>query len=574
MTSPYSDSWALVIGINRYTMAPPLGYARNDAAAFGDLLINRFSFPTEHTTILLDADATASNIRGALAALADGHLTADARVVIFFAGHGYTRSVRRGEMGFLVPYDGDTANVATLVPWAELTRHADLIVAKHLLYVMDACYGGLAFTRTHTPGSMRFLRDMLKRHSRQVLTAGKADEVVADAGGPRAGHSVFTGHLLDALEGAASTAEGVLTANGVMSYVYDRVAKDPHSRQTPHYGHIDGDGDLVFAAPPLSTLPADATKEVDLLITTPTVLLSQTEEPNLKTIDLVKEYLSDTKNRIRLDDLVNEHLRRALSSLEPSRLPLDLQPINPEVVDRRLGQYESAVGELPAIATLIGKWGQKEHIPTLARIFARLADANVMSGGIEGWISLRWMPFDTLMYCAGIGALSADNYPLLASLYSVRSADRQSGTPADLAFRRAVEGLSRSTNDFLKLMPEHAQQYVPRSEYQFKHLQPMLDDLVFLGSSYEGLFDRFEVFHALTYVSTSTAGSRPWGPPGRFAWKQTNYGTSPLTTIREEALSAGSGWAPIEAGMFRGSAKHFEETIDKYLQVVAGFRWG
>src|SRR5438067_13740703 len=101
---------------------------------------------------------------------------------------------------------------------------------------MDACYGGLAIMRALKPGSMRFLKDMLMRHSRQVLTAGKADEVVADRGGPLPNHSVFTGHLLEALSGKAADAEGLLTANGVMTYVYHLVGRDAGSQQTPHFG--------------------------------------------------------------------------------------------------------------------------------------------------------------------------------------------------------------------------------------------------------------------------------------------------------------------------------------------------
>jgi uncharacterized caspase-like protein len=124
----------------------------------------------------------------------------DARVLIFFAGHGHTVSGNRGEIGFLVPVDGQVSDLSTLIRWDELTRNADLVPAKHMLFLMDACYGGLALSRRPLPpGSMRFVRDMLQRFSRQVLSAGKADEPVADAGGPRPGHSIFTGHVLDAL---------------------------------------------------------------------------------------------------------------------------------------------------------------------------------------------------------------------------------------------------------------------------------------------------------------------------------------------------------------------------------------
>jgi hypothetical protein len=87
---------------------------------------------------------------------------------------------------------------------------------------------------------------MLLRYSRQVLTAGKADEVVADAGGPLPDHSVFTGHLLEGLQGKAQSDEGIITASGLMSYVYNKVARDPDSNQTPHHGHLDGDGDFIL----------------------------------------------------------------------------------------------------------------------------------------------------------------------------------------------------------------------------------------------------------------------------------------------------------------------------------------
>jgi uncharacterized caspase-like protein len=129
---------------------------------------------------------------------------------------------------------------------------------------MDACYGGLALMRFTPPGSMRFMKDMLQRYSRQVLTAGKGNEVVADSGGPRPGHSIFTGHLLDALDGKAATKDGILTASGVMAYVYDRVAKDYQSKQTPHYGFVDGDGDFVFDISALDRLSPDSRMDEDI----------------------------------------------------------------------------------------------------------------------------------------------------------------------------------------------------------------------------------------------------------------------------------------------------------------------
>ena len=83
------------------------------------------------------------------------------------------------------------------------------------------------------------------------------------------GHSVFTGHLLQALAGRAVTTDGVLTACGVMSYVYEHVSKDPHSRQTPHYGFFDGDGDFVFTGLPIGPDAAQPKEGMDQLVAVP-----------------------------------------------------------------------------------------------------------------------------------------------------------------------------------------------------------------------------------------------------------------------------------------------------------------
>ena len=245
----YGRSHALVIGINSYEHVHPLEHAQNDAEAFAKLLLERFRFAEENVTILTDADATKTRILSVFMKYAqDSSVGKDDRIVVFFAGHGHTVPGRRGETGFLLPVDGDLLDLSTLIRWDDLTRNADLISAKHMFFVMDSCYGGLALARSSLqPGSMRFLRDMLQRFSRQVLTAGKANQTVTDANGPRPGHSLFTGHLLDALEGGAAT-EGVITASGVMGYVYQKVARDHYSQQTPHCGFFDGDGDFVFAA--------------------------------------------------------------------------------------------------------------------------------------------------------------------------------------------------------------------------------------------------------------------------------------------------------------------------------------
>jgi len=95
-------------------------------------------------------------------------------------------------------------------------------------------------------------------------------------------------------------------------------------------------------------------------------------------------------------------------------------------------------------------------------------------------------------------------------------------------------------------------------------MQPILEDILFLGIRYEHLFDRFELLYALSYADLT---DRKWGPPGRFGWKYSHtFGSpDPFTVLVEEAKREADQWPPVRAGMFRGSSQRF-------IEVAASFK--
>ena len=564
----YGLSHALVIGINEYEHVPRLGHAQNDAEAFARVLRERFGFTKDNLTILTDGDATRSEILRAFMEYAqDSNVGDDDRIVVFFAGHGHTVPSRRGETGFLVPVDGDLSDLSTLIRWDDLTRNADLIPAKHMFFVMDACYGGLALTRSPLPaGSMRFLRDMLQRFSRQVLTAGKADETVADANGPRPGHSIFTGHLLDALEGGA-TSEGVITASGVMAYVYQKVARDQYSQQTPHYGFFDGDGDFVFASGALKEVE-DGEKVTDLPVKV--IGSNPTELSSEDAAETLKQLLATPSQQIRLDDFASVHVRAALDATSLDRFPVQGASVTNETFASRVTAYEAAIADLATMAVLMGRWCTDEQLPIVEKTFGRFAESDKGSSGLTVWRRLGWYPTLYLMYSAGVAALSANSYKTLASILTTpvhaKPNDSSELQPLTVA---VVEELTE-IEDVFKRLPGHDRHYVPRSEHLRARQQPLLEDLLFLGRTYDRHFDRFEIFLALTYADET---EQNWGPPGRFAWKRRSTPMSPYVELMEEAKKMGDNWPPVRAGLFKGSAERFLETAERYKQLLDSFGW-
>ena len=249
----YRDSHALVIGINGYSAWPKLSHAVRDAQAVRDALVTRFGFKADNVTLLTDAEATRGNILKAMnERFGDAkRVKRDDRVFVFFAGHGSTRKLPSGrEVGYIVPVDAGLTDLqADAIAMPQLQEVAEAITAKHALFVIDACYSGLGLTRAGSTGAdSNFARTNARRVGRQMMTAGGADQQVADDG--PGGHSVFTWTLLQALSGKADlNGDGLITATELAAYVAPAVASI--ARQTPAFGSLPGSegGEFVFELP-------------------------------------------------------------------------------------------------------------------------------------------------------------------------------------------------------------------------------------------------------------------------------------------------------------------------------------
>jgi peptidoglycan/xylan/chitin deacetylase (PgdA/CDA1 family)/uncharacterized caspase-like protein len=250
MAPPYRESWAAIIGIDNYQNWPKLRYATNDAQGVRDVLIQKYSFKPENVFMLLDQDATRQSILSLLGdKLANTDMVKhDDRVFVFFAGHGATRKLPSGrDLGYIIPVDaGLTSFEGQAISMTNFQDISEAIPAKHVFFVMDSCYSGLALTRGGAISfSQNYLQEISKREARQMFTAGGADQQVADTG-PN-GHSVFTWALLQGLDGRADmNGDGAITATELAAYVAPAVSGLSH--QTPAFGNLEGSegGDFIF----------------------------------------------------------------------------------------------------------------------------------------------------------------------------------------------------------------------------------------------------------------------------------------------------------------------------------------
>jgi uncharacterized caspase-like protein len=252
----YREQWAVVIGIDAYEHWPKLDYAVADARGVKELLIAKFGFLADHVFELIDKDATRDNIQRLLGGVLPEKAQRNDGVFVFFAGHGATRRLPEGgDMGFLVPVDGTSAEseyMVSLIPMAEIRQFSDLIPAKHGFFAVDACYGGLAAAeRGMEPSARPYVAQLASLRSRQILTAGGKGEKVIEK--PEWGHSAFTKTLLEGLDSGVADGDhdGVITSSEIGTYIKTRVPKISDYRQTPQFKSLsDDEGEFLFLRAP------------------------------------------------------------------------------------------------------------------------------------------------------------------------------------------------------------------------------------------------------------------------------------------------------------------------------------
>ncbi|MDF0643188.1 MAG: caspase family protein [Nitrospira sp.] len=225
VTEQTGAAWAVVIGIDGYQYAPKLRYAVSDAKAVAHALETQ-GF---QTTVLYDAQATRRAIVSELGGKLVKRVSPRDRVLIYYAGHGVEQKVEGGKvMGYLLPVDGEMDDFAgTSISMGLIKELADALPSKHVLFVVDSCYGGIAGQSFRSASLSKttedYVRLITRERGRQVITAGGADQEALES--PEWGHSVFTHYFLNGIEEGLADLnnDGIIPASELYTYLDSRV---------------------------------------------------------------------------------------------------------------------------------------------------------------------------------------------------------------------------------------------------------------------------------------------------------------------------------------------------------------
>lgn len=140
----YPRKFAICVGIDNYKGEfPELYSAAKDARDMADKMRD-LGFDV---LILLDGEATRQAIENAVQRIR-GKAGFEDLIVFYFAGHGITGGEEGQEEGFLVTYDcRSPERIDDALPMSFLADLASIGTTKQMLFLIDACYSGLALTR-------------------------------------------------------------------------------------------------------------------------------------------------------------------------------------------------------------------------------------------------------------------------------------------------------------------------------------------------------------------------------------------------------------------------------------------
>jgi tetratricopeptide (TPR) repeat protein len=239
----YYKSWAVVVGIDNYLVAPKLQGAIADAKAVAETL-KKIGF--DEIVELYDKDASSRRLLSILDDYLPRKVGRHDRVVFFFAGHaGTTLDMRSKELGYLVPWDAQVNNASKAVTMDHLKDFSRRVMSKHVVFLLDTAISGWEVTppqQLSLEGRLSPEEETDKR-AIQVLTAGAKGEPIIR----KDGLSLFVQVLLSGIQGAADVdKDGWLTASELGAYIKEHVEKTSGGKQHPQFARLDGDGDTVL----------------------------------------------------------------------------------------------------------------------------------------------------------------------------------------------------------------------------------------------------------------------------------------------------------------------------------------
>ena len=239
----YYKSWAIVIGVENYLLAPKIPGAIEDAKTVAQAF-RQLGF--DEVVELYDKDASVRRLQQTLSDFLPRKVGRYDRLVLYFVGHaGVTQDLAGEELGYLVPWDAQMGNLSKSVTFEQLKEFSRRSASKHTLFLLNAAVRGweVSMVQPLSLEGRSAPEGDTERRAVQVLTAGDKGESLSQENG----RSLFVQVLVNGLSGLADrNKNGWLMASEVGDYVKQQVLERSKGTQHPLFVQLEGEGDTVL----------------------------------------------------------------------------------------------------------------------------------------------------------------------------------------------------------------------------------------------------------------------------------------------------------------------------------------
>ena len=254
----FNKSYAIIIGISDYSDGwTQLRAVHKDAERVREFLIHQAGF--DHVVTLTNKAVTKGRIEDYMEDVFPGLVGKNDRFLFYYSGHGTQRRLGNRTRGYLPLIASGRKRYSSMISMDDIEKwNVNLYRARHQLYLLDACFSGLAGNEVKSDSALRkkFLADLMKPSS-YLLTAGTGGEKSV-ASEKKWGGSLFTHAFLRGSSGKADSAtqefppDGVVSVRELHDYIKKFVAReklqDGSIEQTVQWSDLgkDSDGEFFF----------------------------------------------------------------------------------------------------------------------------------------------------------------------------------------------------------------------------------------------------------------------------------------------------------------------------------------
>ena len=168
----------------------------------------------------------------------------------------------------------------------------------------------------------------------------------------------------------------------------------------------------------------------------------------------------------------------------------------------------------------------------IKKIIYKVYPTGVFSGN-TALISLLYFPTLVLIYGIFITSLEAENYEIIKEIISMSDDKIDSShyyRDTDSLITNLFNRINEISQNFSLFYPEEKYKF-PMNEYLYKYMQPIIDDILFIGDDYNDKYTNTEILISVIYaVKNYSEKDYVWGPFGRYLYIL-GYGNKEITKL-------------------------------------------